>query len=227
MHSWEYITLLLNEPFHPNLVSFREGKITRDGKFAKAMAYVDAREYMNKLDDIFGVQHWSVEYRVVGEPTLISTVNEQDKTKYHHTGCVIAKLTIYNSDGSLCITREDLGEAENIGNSFFPTASAQAFKRACSGLGIGRYLYGLPEKFYPINQYKKFEDVEHIRKDLLWNDKNYSIENIYRAQERVLQLMYQSINHKNFVMPKTNILDMNYFDLIEYGKTLKQLIQEG
>jgi len=226
MKDWNYIFLALSEPFHPNLVSFREGRTTRDEKYAKAMAYVDTREYMNRLDEVLGLQNWSVEYRIMEQPILTSSINEQNKVKYNHTGCIIAQLKIVNPENNSYIIREDIGESENIGNSFYPTASAQAFKRACAALGIGRYLYSLPEKFYPINQYKKFENVEDIRKDLLYSSKHYSPENINRAYERILRLMHQAVKHEKFELPQISIFEMNYYDLIEYGKKLKLLVEE-
>lgn len=112
---------LLRRPFHPADVDFRPGATTKDKVKAIGLAYVDKRVYEDRLDEVVGPENWAVEYRHLGD-----------------TG-IICRLTISG------IVREDVGEFAKDDVSSFPTAVAQAFKRACSSFGLGRYLYSLPQ----------------------------------------------------------------------------------
>lgn len=111
----------LRIPFHASDVDFRPGATTKDKTKAIGLAYVDKRIYEDRLDDFVGPSNWSVEYRQLGDKGII------------------CRLTI---DG---VVREDVGEFASDDVASFPTAVAQAFKRACSAFGLGRYLYSLPQ----------------------------------------------------------------------------------
>lgn len=113
--------IALRIPFNVADVDFRPGATTGDKKKAIGLAYVDKRVYEDRLDDLIGPSNWSVEYRQLGDKGII------------------CRLTI---DG---IAREDVGEFATGDVASFPTAVAQAFKRACSSFGLGRYLYSLPQ----------------------------------------------------------------------------------
>ena len=62
---------------------------------------------------------------------------------------VIAAVTIYGR------TVEDVGEAEAKDPNAWTSAMAQAFKRACSAHGIGRYLYDQDAPWVPYDKGKK------------------------------------------------------------------------
>lgn len=121
--NWE----LLRTPFHPNDVDFRPGATTKDKAKAIGLAYVDKRLYEDRLDEVIGTDNWSVEYRPLGERGII------------------CRLSVYDNESNRTITREDVGEFATDDVASFPTAVAQAFKRACSAFGLGRYLYSLPQ----------------------------------------------------------------------------------
>jgi hypothetical protein len=115
----------LKQPFHPKAVSWKPGSISKDGASALALPYADLRVYQNRLDEVCGM-NWSVTYTPWGER-------------------VICHLTING------ITRSSTGEADSQQERSAPSglpagtaAEAQAFKRACSMFGLGRYLYALP-----------------------------------------------------------------------------------
>jgi hypothetical protein len=229
MKSWEFISSALSEPFRIPLVSFRVGNESKSDKNMRmALAYADPREYQNRLDEVVGMGNWNVEYRALGEPITSSyTVREEVRTKT--SGAIIARLSIIHPETGQTLVREEVGESDNIGNSFYPTASAQAFKRACAAFGLGRYLYNLPERYYPTrwDSYANkfvFQDIELVRKELLM-DSSHSPETIRRMEERVIRLMYQTMKHEKFEMPPISITEMNYQDLIDYGVKLKELAQ--
>jgi hypothetical protein len=111
----------LKKPFPPTDVYWKPGSLTKDQSRAMAMAYADLRAYQNRLDEVCSLD-WSVTYTGWGER-------------------LICHLTIGG------VTRSSTGEpdmqaekSEIAGTA----AEAQAFKRACSAFGLGRYLYQLP-----------------------------------------------------------------------------------
>jgi hypothetical protein len=98
---------------------------------ALALAYVDLRAYQDRLDEVAGPENWSVEYRQLGNKS------------------VICRLTICG------VVREDVGEPSRDGDNPATEALAQAFKRACSAFGLGRYLYRLPQLWVDFDPAKK------------------------------------------------------------------------
>jgi len=113
---------LLSRPFEPEHITWKPGNTTKDGAKCMAMAYADFRAYMNRLDQVCGLD-WSVRYVAWGEDRIM------------------CELTISG------VTRTSTGEfgAQDEKNNIEGTvAEAQAFKRACAMFGLGRYLYDLP-----------------------------------------------------------------------------------
>ncbi|HID84327.1 MAG TPA: hypothetical protein EYP54_04330, partial [Anaerolineales bacterium] len=111
----------LAKPFSVNAVQWRPGATNKDKTRAQALAYVDLREYQDRLDKVVPGA-WEV--RV--EPL-------------NGTGALKVSLTI------LGVTREDVGEASPEDDNTYTSAFAQGFKRACAAFGLGRYLYRLPK----------------------------------------------------------------------------------
>lgn len=110
----------LRLPFHPSMVEWKPG--ATKGDKALALAYADLRAYMNRLDEVCGMD-WSIEYKPWGDNRII------------------ACLTING------VTRCSTGEmaAQDEKNEMGGTvAEAQALKRACAMFGLGRYLYTMP-----------------------------------------------------------------------------------
>lgn len=111
----------LAQPFHPSRISFKPGAVNKDKNKALALAYADLRAYMDRLDEVCGLD-WAVTYTPWGDR-------------------LICNLTIGG------ITRSSTGEPDSqadrseIGGT---SAEAQAFKRACAMFGLGRYLYNFP-----------------------------------------------------------------------------------
>ena len=123
MHTQKLADLLvaLQQPFHPQQISWKPRSVSKDGTRALALAYADLRVYQNRLDEVCGLE-WSVTYTPWGDR-------------------VICHLTING------ITRSSTGEADSQAEKSEiagTAAEAQAFKRACSMFGLGRYLYGFP-----------------------------------------------------------------------------------
>jgi hypothetical protein len=62
---------------------------------------------------------------------------------------LICRLTI------LGVTKEATGEGDASDPNCGTIAEAQAFKRACSAFGCGRYLYDLPQRWFDYDGAKK------------------------------------------------------------------------
>lgn len=120
----------LRRPFHPDAITFKpQGK--SNAPTMAGLAYADLRVYMERLDEVFG-SGWEVSYEPWGLDRIIATVTVTISEPYESV--------------SRSSTGETTSESENqdIGGT---VAEAQAFKRACAMLGLGRYLYELPRTY--------------------------------------------------------------------------------
>lgn len=131
------ITELLKEPFLSSRIHWRVGATTKDKKKGIALAYIDARDVMNRLDSV--CDDWSDSYQT--EPPR--SVRKKDYSGEYYfeqiPGRVICTLTINGisrADGA----GETAVEGEKGGIS-------DAFKRAAVKFGVGRYLYYLPNQW--------------------------------------------------------------------------------
>ena len=132
----------LTAPFALDQVAIKPGATTMDKTRALALPYVDLRTYQDRLDAVVGPEGWSVEYR----PT---------------SNGLICRLTI------LGVSKEDIGEASGDGDNPATEALAQAFKRACTAFGLGRFLYHLPTVWAEYDEGKRnFKDPERAIYDI-------------------------------------------------------------
>ena len=110
----------LSVPFPAELVELKPAATSGDKTRALALCYVDARAYQDRLDQVIGPDNWQVSYKSLGDSALI------------------CRLQL------LGIVREEIGECNDVKDpNRWTVASAQAFKRACSAFGLGRYLYSM------------------------------------------------------------------------------------
>lgn len=117
----------LQEPFPSHEVEFKPGALNGDKSKALALAYVDSRPYIQRLNLV--CPEWQDEYQITMLPDRV---------------VVLCRLTVNG------ITRTGDGECllaagEKAEENAVTTASAQAFKRACVKFGLGAYLYALPQ----------------------------------------------------------------------------------
>lgn len=112
----------LSDPFPPDRVSWRVGSTTeRDGKLrGMALAYVDARDIMDRLDEVVGPANWQDKYRRDHETTICS-------------------LSI--RIGNEWVTKEDGSGDTDVEAE--KGALSKALVRAAVKWKIGRYLYDL------------------------------------------------------------------------------------
>ncbi len=141
-NEWEELHCRLSQPFPASLVKWRAGATSRDtlsacapqggtGKMrAQALAYAPARVYEDRLN-LLCPGAWEVTFEPWSELRLICSL-------------------------TLCgLTRSSTGESDGKGFAVGTSAEAQAFKRACSKFGLGRYLYDLPTTWVAYDSKKR------------------------------------------------------------------------
>jgi hypothetical protein len=118
-------------------VQWRIAKKKKDNEHrGEAVCYIDARDVMDRLDDVFGDDGWSFDW------SPISMGKDQDG-EYVRT----AKGTI----SVMGVTRSDIGEAGNYEKS--KGAVSDSLKRAAVHFGIARYLYEMPSQWVDLDDY--------------------------------------------------------------------------
>lgn len=108
-------------------ISWRAQSVTKQGDKAMALAYIDARDVMDRLDVICGPENWQDRYEETPKGRVICTISIN-----------IAGDWISKSDGA----GDTAVEGDKGGIS-------DAFKRAAVKWGIGRYLYDMPTPWVP------------------------------------------------------------------------------
>ncbi|GAB6099271.1 hypothetical protein JCM16358_11500 [Halanaerocella petrolearia] len=120
----------LKKPFPSNKIKWRVGATNQDKTRGLALAYVDSRVVMERLDDICGSENW------------------QKKYSFGNNGEIICSIGIQLED-------EWVWKSGGAGQTNFEAIKgglSDAFKRAGVCWGIGRYLYQLPQIWVDIEQ---------------------------------------------------------------------------
>ena len=118
--SADEILRALKEPFDPRVIRWRVGATSGDKSKGIALAYVDARDVMKRLDDVCGLD-WQAEYPFEGCCRI---------------GIKVGDEWLWRSNGA--------GETDVEGEK---GRYSDAFKRAAVLWGVGRYLYYLPNQW--------------------------------------------------------------------------------
>jgi hypothetical protein len=166
----------LKRPFHEKRISWRVGATTSDKTKGIALAYIDARDVMNRFDDVFGLD-WQCKYSHAEAKTICEI------------GVNIEGKWIWRSGGA----GDTDVEAEK-------GAISDAFKRAAVLFGVGRYLYELPNEWVEIKQAGKSYALVSPPKLPIWAtpqgfDSGYTqFGNIHgEARTRLFDGMYEEI----------------------------------
>lgn len=123
----------LAAPFPPERVSWRVGPTSGDKSKGIALAYIDARDVMDRLDTVLGPQSWQCRYPHANGKTV----------------CEIGLLAA-GPNGN-----EWIWKADGAGDTDMEAekgALSDAFKRAAVRWGIGRYLYDIDSPWVEIEQ---------------------------------------------------------------------------
>lgn len=126
------LMLELKEPFPPSKISWRVARVVNEegdkGK-AQVLAYIDARDVMERLDYICGIESWQCRYSHTATKTVCDI------------GIRFGSEWVWKSDGA----GDTDVEAEK-------GALSDAFKRAAVRWGIGRYLYDLGNNYAEVTK---------------------------------------------------------------------------
>lgn len=155
---------------------------SRNSPVATCVAYIDARDVMNILDEVVGIGNWQDDYK------------EIKGNMYAGVGIKIDGEWIWKWDcGTESNAEKEKGEASD------------AFKRAAVKWGIGRFLYNIPIQFVKTNELKtdrnfpypiddrgnKIKDLSlHLNKNSkITNIKNKSKDNIDKVNENITYIL--------------------------------------
>lgn len=120
----------LKEPFTASQINWRIGRKSKDKKTAIPFAYLTARDVMDRLDEVCGLDGWQAEY------------------PFH--GCCRIGVRISESPPEW-IWRSNM--ADDTAIEAVKGGASDSFKRAAVLFGVGRYLYDLPNRYFPVGQY--------------------------------------------------------------------------
>lgn len=117
----------LRDPFDKADIHWRAQSVTKSGDKALALAYIDARNVMERLDAVVGPDNWQDTYEETAKGRVICTL-------------------------SLRVNGQWISKADGAGNTDVEGdkgAVSDALKRAAVKWGIGRYLYSMPATWVP------------------------------------------------------------------------------
>jgi hypothetical protein len=129
------ITRALTAPFDGSEVKFKPQVVK--GNRALALAYVDVRAIMDRLDNVLGVENWQDHYQLLPDNSVMCRL----------------RLRI----GDRWVTKCDVGSPSEQpdGGDRLKAAFSDALKRTAVKFGIGRYLYRLPQQWADYDPVKK------------------------------------------------------------------------
>lgn len=142
----------LEFPFPESAVSWRVGntnkkRVARETKDANArptkgqlLAYIDARDVMERLDRACGFENWQCRYTLADNGLLVCEI-----------GIRVNGEWIWRANGA----GDTQVEAEK-------GKCSDAFKRAAVVWGVGRYLYGLDSPWVELDQYGKWKETPKL-----------------------------------------------------------------
>ena len=135
----------LEVPFSSKQVQWRVTNTARDRKRGQVVPYADPRAYADRLNALFTPQGWTREYRVetLGNINRIKGGESIVSGKILVT-CTVTIIGLWSHSG----TGEEWADDSNA----MTAADAQAFKRACSCFGLGRYLYEFHGSWVDLDQ---------------------------------------------------------------------------
>jgi hypothetical protein len=122
----------LEVPFNPSVIEWRVTNTAQDKARGQVIPYADQRAYTDRLNALFTPSGWTRKYAVNTSANFQRGTDQKTVAKV----IVTCELTLFGL-GSHSATGEEWADNENAATA----AEAQAFKRAASCFGLGRYLY--------------------------------------------------------------------------------------
>ena len=135
----------LEVPFSSDQVRWRVTNTANDKKRGQVVPYADPRAYTDRLNALFSPQGWTREYKI----ETMSHITRVKKGESIVSGkvlvtCTVTVIGLWSHSGT--------GEKWADDDNGMTAADAQAFKRACSCFGLGRYFYDIPAIWIDLDQ---------------------------------------------------------------------------
>jgi len=144
----------LEVPFHPSVIEWRVTNTSKGGSpRGQVMPYADQRAYTDRLNALFTPAGWTRRYTIHTSANFERSKDQKIVAKV----LVTCELTIFGI-GSHSATGEEFADDENAGT----IAEAQAFKRACSCFGLGRYLYYFTGTWVDLDERKRPKTIPKL-----------------------------------------------------------------
>jgi len=167
---------LLRTPFPEQDVQLKPAVLSKDSRRALALAYIEARAVMDRLDEAVEPSNWRDSYRVLAD-------RRGDGGQVE----VECRLSIHLGDE--WITKVDAGIGDDL-----KAAYSDALKRAGVKWGIGRYLYSLPSVWADYDPTRReVKDPAVVRRQILGSNNAEGTEGQdLSAAEEVKNLVIQT-----------------------------------
>ena len=146
----------LEEPFDVSEIKWRVTNTTQVGSKSgpryrgQMLAYADPRAYTDRLNQLFTPTGWTRDYNI----QMVQNFERRERGATERTITakivVTCKVTVHGL-GAHTGLGEEWADNDNAGTA----AEAQAFKRACSCFGLGRYLYDLEGQWVDLDDKKR------------------------------------------------------------------------
>src|SRR5260370_12270858 len=132
-------------PFAPAQILWRVTNTTKDKKRGRIVPYADPHAYTDRLNALFTPQGWTREYKV----ETMSNITRVKGGESIVTGKILVTCTVTILGLS---AHSGTGEEWADDSNGMTCADAQAFKRACSCFGLGRYFYEFQGSWVDLDQ---------------------------------------------------------------------------
>jgi len=142
-------------PFPPSLIEWRVTNTTKNQQPVRGQVipYADQRAYTDRLNALFTPAGWTRKYAIHTSANFERSKDQKIVAKV----LVTCEVTIFGL-GSHSATGEEWADNDNAGTG----AEAQAFKRACSCFGLGRYLYYFTGTWVDLDDRKRPKTVPQL-----------------------------------------------------------------
>lgn len=138
--------------FPPDRISWRVGATNREKTKGLPLAYIDARDVYERLDDVCGVAGWQCTHGDAGDGRLTCSI-----------GIRLDSEWVWKSDGAGA-RQASPGLSEQDANK---GDFSDALKRAAVAWGVGRYLYDVNAPWVEIDDRKRIVQAEYSKLESL------------------------------------------------------------
>jgi hypothetical protein len=143
----------LEVPFDPSVIEWRVTNTAKGELRGQVVPYANPRAYTDRLNEMFTPAGWTRKYAVHTSANFERAKDNKLVAKVLVT-CELMILGL----GSHSATGEEWADNDNACTA----SEAQAFKRACSCFGLGRYLYHFTGVWIDLDERKRPKSVPRL-----------------------------------------------------------------